>query len=135
MLASSCQPTLVVGERQVIMTHKNYAELAKTGKSMTVDQLTQLAPDEYVVANWGDAGIKIVELISTKYKDNALMDLDEFLNHCTACGGNWGGMFLTGIKELFPDVWELIPEHMGIFAFSVIGDVLNLLNVKDTKNN
>lgn len=117
------------------MTHKNYAELAKTGKSMTVNQLTQLAPDEYVVANWGDAGIKIVELISTKYKDNALMDLDEFLNHCTACGGNWGGMFLTGIKELFPDVWELIPEHMGIFAFSVIGDVLNLLNVKDTKNN
>ena len=117
-----------------MMTNKNYAELAKTGMDMTVDQLTQLTPDEYVVANWGEAGIKIVELISTKYKDNPLMDLDEFLDHCTACGGNWGGMFLTGIQELFPDVWELIPEHMGVFAFSVIGDVLNLLNVKNTKN-
>lgn len=116
------------------MTNKNYAELAKTGMNMTVDQLTQLTPDEYVVANWGEAGIKIVELISTKYADNVLMDLDEFLNHCIACGGNWGGMLLSGIKELFPDVWELIPEDMGMFAFSVICDVLNLLNVKNTKN-
>ena len=117
------------------MNTKNYAELAKTGMDMTVNQLAQLTPDEYVVANWGNAGIKIVELISTKYANNPHMELDEFLNHCTACGGNWGGMFLTGIKELFPDVWELIPEHMGVFAFSVIGDVLKLLNVKDTKNN
>ena len=114
---------------------KDYDTIARLGADMTVDQLTQLTPDEYVVANWGDAGIKIVELISTKYANNPHMELDEFLNHCTACGGNWGGMVLTGIQELFPDVWELIPEHMGIFAFSVIGDVLNLLNVTNTKSN
>lgn len=118
-----------------MMTNKNYAELAKTGMDMTVDQLTQLTPDEYVVANWGEAGIKIVELISTQYANNPHMELDDFLNHCITCGGNWGGMLLTGIKELFPDVWELIPEDMGVFAFSVIGDVLNLLNVTNTKNN
>ena len=117
------------------MNTKNYEELAKTGMNMTVDQLTQLTPDEYVVANWGDAGIKIIELISTKYASNPHMEFDEFLDHCIACGGNWGGMLLTGIQELFPDVWELIPEHMGIFAFSVISDVLMLLNVTNTKNN
>lgn len=117
------------------MTNKNYAEIAKTGMDMTVNQLAQLTPDEYVVANWGDAGIKIIELISTKYANNPHMALDEFLDHCIACGGNWGGMLLSGIKELFPDVWELIPEDMGMFAFTVICEVLNLLNVKNTKNN
>lgn len=117
------------------MTNKNYAEIAKTGMDMTVNQLAQLTPDEYVVANWGDAGIKIIELISTKYANNPHMELDEFLDHCIACGGNWGGMLLSGIKELFPDVWELIPEDMGMFAFTVICEVLNLLNVKNTKNN
>lgn len=117
------------------MTNKNYTELAKTGMDMTVNQLAQLTPDEYVVANWGNAGIKIVELISTKYASNVHMEFDEFLDHCTACGGDWGGMLLTGIKELFTDVWELIPEHMGVFAFSVIRDVLTLLNVTNTKNN
>lgn len=116
------------------MAHKNYAELAKTGMDMTVNQLAQLTPDEYVVANWGEAGIKIVELIPTKYADNPHMELDDFLNHCSACGGNWGGMLLTGIQELFPDVWELIPEDMGIFAFSVICDTLRLLNIYSTKD-
>ena len=116
------------------MNTKNYAELAKTGMDMTVAQLAQLTHDEYVVANWGDAGIKIVELISTKYANNPHMELDEFLNHCIACGGNWGGMLLSGIKDLFPDVWELIPEDMGIFALSVICDRLRLLNIYSTKD-
>lgn len=117
------------------MANKNYEELVRNGGDMPVAQLAQLAPDEYIVANWGEDGVKVVELISAKYASRPHMELDEFLNHCTACGGNWGGMLLTGIKELFPDVWELIPEHMGAFAFSVIGDVLMLLNVTDTKNN
>jgi hypothetical protein len=26
----------------------------------------------------------------------------EFFNNCTACGGNWCGMILTGIRKLFP---------------------------------
>ena len=116
-------------------TNKNYTELVKTGKDMTVDQLVQLTPDEYVVANWGEAGLKLVELISTKYANNPHMELDEFLSHCTMCGGNWGGMLLTGIQELFPDVWELIPDDMGMFAYSVICDTLNLLNITNTKNN
>ena len=62
------------------------------------------------------------------------MEFDDFLNYCVACGGNWGGMLLSGIKELFPDVWELIPDDMGMFAFSVICDTLRLLNIYSTKD-
>lgn len=57
------------------------------------------------------------------------MTVDEFLSHCTACGGNWGGMLLTGIRELWPAVWEAIPEHMGARAFAGIVTTLELCGV------
>lgn len=37
----------------------------------------------------------------------------EFLNHCTACGGDWGAMFLSGVKSLWPEVWEALPDRLG----------------------
>lgn len=54
---------------------------------------------------------------------------DEFLNHCTACGGNWGGMLLTGIKKLFPKVYDAIPDNMGKFAFAALISTLKLCGV------
>lgn len=57
----------------------------------------------------------------------------DFLKHCTCCGGNWGGMFLTGIRELWPEVWDAIPDDMGVFAFSAIGYVLQLCGVDTSK--
>lgn len=113
-------------------TNKNYTELMT--KDITIDELTKLTPDEYVVACWHEAGLAIVNLIDEKYSNNTFMEFDDFLNHCVACGGNWGGMLLSGIKELFPDVWELIPDDMGMFAFSVICDTLRLLNIYSTKD-
>lgn len=53
----------------------------------------------------------------------------EFLDHCTACGGNWGGMLLTGINKLWPNVWDAIPYNMGTFAFAAIINVLILCGV------
>jgi hypothetical protein len=111
---------------------KNYTDIMN--KDFTVDELTKLAPDEYVVACWHEAGLAIVQLIDEKYSNNTFMEFDDFLNHCVACGGNWGGMLLSGIKELFPDVWELIPDDMGMFAFSVICDTLRLLNIYSTNS-
>lgn len=46
------------------------------------------------------------------------MTYDEFLNYCTACGGNWGGMLLTGIEKLFPDDYEEVYEHYNSMDFS-----------------
>lgn len=57
------------------------------------------------------------------------MDMNTFLTHCTACGGNWGGMLLTGIKKLWPAVWDAIPEDMGCHAFAGILCTLELCGV------
>lgn len=38
---------------------------------------------------------------------------NDFMSHCTACGGNWAGMLLTGIRDLFPAVYDAIPENLG----------------------
>lgn len=88
----------------------------------------------YILAQWGsDTGKKVLEAIDWYQDDIKAMSGDEFLSHCTACGGNWGGMFLSGIKELYPGVYEAIPEQMGRNAFFVICAVLNLLQVDFTE--
>lgn len=37
----------------------------------------------------------------------------EFLDHCVCCGGDWGAMFLSGLKKLYPYVHAAIPDDMG----------------------
>lgn len=39
------------------------------------------------------------------------MTLNEFLNHCTACGGNWTAMIMSGIKEVAPKVYAEMPDR------------------------
>lgn len=46
------------------------------------------------------------------------MKLREFLNNCTACGGNWGAMLLTGIKCVFPEQYEEVEKHYNSMNFS-----------------
>ncbi len=57
------------------------------------------------------------------------MKLDEFKTHCTCCGGDWGGMLLTGIKDLYPEVWDAIPDDMGNRAFHCILYTMQLLGI------
>lgn len=82
---------------------------------------------DYLVEHWGEDGKKVIEecLRATPFNDT----FKKFLDHCTCCGGNWGGMFLTGIKKLFPDVWEAIPDDMGIFAWQCLYQTLILCGV------
>ena len=61
------------------------------------------------------------------------LPMNKFLESCTACGGNWGGMLLSGIHRLRPEVWEAIPDVLGgdgMEAFACICEVLYLLKVK-----
>ena len=62
------------------------------------------------------------------------MTFDDFLIHCTACGGDWGGMLLTGLHELRPQVWEAIPNNMGIYAWTCICDALKLCGIEMPKD-
>lgn len=80
-----------------------------------------------IITSWGEQGTKIAELCSnvTPFNGNS----KEFLEHCLECGGNWGGMLLTGIHKLYPDVWNAIPNDMGEHAWNCICSTLILCGV------
>ena len=80
-----------------------------------------------ILGIWEDQGMKVLEEI--KVSEPFTHGFKEFLNRCTMCGGNWGGMLLSGIEVLYPNVYEAIPEKMGCFAFTGLTCVLNLLGI------
>ena len=83
---------------------------------------------EYLIEEWGEAGEEVLAEVAKI--DKVEMSMDEFLDHCYACGGNWGGMLLSGIKELWPQIWEAIPARMGHRAWICLNVVIKLCGVK-----
>lgn len=84
---------------------------------------------EFLTKEWGIDAAKVVaecEAIKNPFNNGSSK---EFLTHCTACGGNWGGMLLSGIKRLWPKVYNAIPDDMGINAFACICYVMMLCGV------
>ena len=81
-----------------------------------------------LVENWGDQGKEVITLAFKARKFDG--DTKAWLKFCTACGGNWGGMLLSGVRNLYPKVWDAIPDDMGVFAFASICSVLVLLGVR-----
>ena len=86
---------------------------------------------ESIVNHWEEDGKKVIEEIAKANPFNK--SFKEFLQFCTACGGNWGEMLLTGIRELWPNVYDAIPDDMGCFAFECIADTLILCGVDTTE--
>ena len=86
-----------------------------------------------IVNSWGKDGEKVIEECAkvTSFNNGS----KAFLEHCRACGGNWGGMLLSGIRELYPEVWDAIPEDMGVFAWACICSVLILCGVDTREQN
>ena len=74
---------------------------------------------------WGD---EVVLVIYNAPKQTG-MKFETFLNYCTACGGNWGGMLLTGVKHFWPEVYDAIPDNMGHHAWECICATIRLLGV------
>ena len=79
---------------------------------------------DYIAKIWGN---KVLSAIDNQH--TVPMTMDQFLDHCTACGGNWGGMLLTGVQKLYPEVYDAIPDDMGHFAWSGICTTIKLLGV------
>lgn len=94
---------------------------------LTGKQLAALPEPDFLREIWGSAGNAVVEAASRVIPFNG--NTKEFLDHCTACGGNWGGMLLTGMQKLFPEVYAVIPDDMGIFAWAGICTTLKLCGV------
>ena len=92
---------------------------------MTITDLKALSDREFLAYNWGDNILAVIDK-----QNKVTMTMKDFLSHCTACGGNWGGMLLTGINELWPEVWEAIPDDMGMFAWRCLCDTLVMLGVE-----
>lgn len=95
---------------------------------MTMNELKPLSDRNFILAIWGEAGKAVLTAIDAQ--DKTSMTMKEFLSHCTACGGNWGGMLLTGIQKLWPAVYDAIPDNMGFMAWNGICTTLILLGVK-----
>ena len=45
----------------------------------------------------------------------------EFLDHCTAQGGNWTGMIMSGIRECFPEYWDALEDRS--YSFEEVVDM------------
>jgi hypothetical protein len=82
---------------------------------------------ECLIEYWGEDGKKVIAECAKVTPFNGRSK--DFLDYCTACGGNWCVMILTGINKLFPSVWEAIPNGMGIFAWVCLHSVLILCGV------
>lgn len=92
---------------------------------ITYEMITNAQND--LITAWGEDGKRVIEECAKSTPLN--INCKEFLEHCTACGGNWGGMLLTGLRELRPLIWEVIPDDMGCFAWQGICSTLILCGV------
>lgn len=86
----------------------------------------------WILANWGEDGEDVI---------NATLDVipydasfSDFISYeCAACGGDWGAMLQSGIKSVYPEVWEELPINMGKNAFYGLCQTLILCGVDTTK--
>lgn len=85
-----------------------------------------------IVENWGEQGERVIEQCAMSNPFNNTFE--SFLSRCTACGGNWGAMLLTGIRDMWANVWDAIPNDMGVFAFPCLCAVLVLCGVDASQN-
>lgn len=90
-------------------------------KTMIADARTTLIKD------WREDAKRVIDECAKVIPFNG--DSKAFLDYCYCCGGDWGAMLLTGIKKLYPEVWDAIPNNMGVFAFVDLCNVLILCGV------
>lgn len=81
----------------------------------------------FIIKHWGEQGKLVISACSNANAQP--MTAKEFLNHCFCCGGDWGAMLLTGIKALYPEVYDAIPDNMGSLAWACLSATLELLNI------
>ena len=85
----------------------------------------------FLVEQWGEDGKQVIAACLRERPFNNTFGV--YLTLCTPCGGNWGGMLLSGIEDMWPCVYKAIPEKMGPYAWQCLCYVLALLDV-DTSN-
>lgn len=83
---------------------------------------------DFLVKHWEDDGKAVITACHHVTPYNGTFK--QFLNEkCIPCGGNWGAMILEGIRASWPEVWEKIPDNMGIFSWNCLLYTLLLCGV------
>lgn len=65
---------------------------------------------DFIIEHWGDAGKNVVAACKRVSPFGGSME--DFFDHCTGWGGRQTDVLLTGIRELFPEVFNVIPGNM-----------------------
>ena len=91
---------------------------------MTIEELSNLYARDFIEECWGT---EIVDVINRQ--KITPMTVSEFFEHCTVCGAAWNAMLLTGVKDLYTEVYDAIPNDMGKYAFKCICGTLELLQI------
>lgn len=81
---------------------------------------------EMLVKYWGEDGKKVI--VETIKAERQPIKFTEFLDYCLKYH-DYGKMVLTGIDRLYPNVWEAIPDNMGVQAWGCLTAVLVLCGV------
>jgi hypothetical protein len=94
--------------------------------------------EQWLIDEWGaEVGGKVVNEASfARHTDPFLGGCDDFLDHCYMCGGNWVAMYLSGLKKIYPRVYDALPEELGEngnAAFLNVAYVLMLCGVDTSK--
>lgn len=105
--------------------NKDVNERKEVTDMLTYDDVMEIG--HQLKEEWGEQGEIVFAKALTCRKERTC---NSFLNSCTLCGGNWGAMFLSGLKELYPSVWEAIPDEMGHDAFTLICNIMYLCGVE-----
>lgn len=95
----------------------------------------QQAAYDRIGSEWGyDVALQILNLKS-KIGSKFEMPFSIFVHeHCTASGGDWVGMILTGIHDLSPRLYDTLPSSLGEdgnHAFANLIALLNLMGVDE----
>ena len=101
----------------------------RKGFTMTYEDI--IDAQNFLVKYWGEDGKRVIVEAQKATKCN--ISFKRFLDICTPCGGNLVGMILSGIRELWPDVWDAIPDDMGPFELHCLCLTLNLCGVDTSK--
>lgn len=103
-----------------------------TGEILSIPTIVA---DSYVIEGF-DAENNFIVLVLEKdhYKYIAWnyrkeISLDDFLSKCSACGGDWVAMLFSGMKRVYPEVYEIIPEN-ETFNFFELAELLEYCGVE-----
>lgn len=99
-----------------LMLYKHNVEIA-FNKCVSWENFELLFTEyQYEVCNIENCGKnKVNEIYEIVYGSKPLTT-KEFLDNCTACGGNWVAMLLTGIERCFPNDYQKLLNECNTLA-------------------